>query len=888
MITKTVVTIATETEIPLGYQGENKVREIVFPQPAELLRETWTLFHRRQGDETPYPVPLEVGSSGLVWTVTSGDTANRGGGRAQLVCTGPDGEILKTAMYRTVVSASMMENSGEPPDPVVPWYDAIMDAIASGGGGGSGEPGADGGYYVPNVAQKSTDTMTVGYTSSKSGMPTVAPVTVTLPAGPQGERGLQGDPGKAGTDGKDGTHGKDGYTPVKGTDYWTAADKAEVEGFITDELADRAQLEPEFANSIEECTDTSKMYVLPDGDIYAYMMRETPGQGYTNLVPTSVDTDGSIYNGTGYKDGVRLSSSGGVSSNLQAGSATTGFMPWQSKGIARIKGATWLGNSAAQSGTHWYFCFFDASKGSLIAIPESGYSGGGNWPGVSITYDAESGITTFDFTATGTETSVGQAAATAAYIRINAKGNGADLIATVNEEIKEAEPTVEYQWASTGHAFVPADYEDRILALETVTAETSEKVEALEQEVSDIVSGATEIAAAAKFDPTVYGLPVLYLEGDISPIKESKSNKVTLTYQYGQRSGSCTLKGQGATSYQIAQSLGDKGKYNYTINFDTPFEAATGWGAQKKYCLKANWTDYTHCRNVCSCKIWGMIVKSRSTVPAELANLPNAGAVDGFPIVIVLNGDFHGLYTFNIPKDGWMFGLTEDPMKTQAFVGANNHSDATQFKGELAGDESDFELEFVSDEANVGWVTTSLNRLINACVDSDGSDLDTVVGQYIDWSSAIDYLIHCVVEKGTDCVDKNFLLVTFDGTKWYFSNYDRDSIYGLNWDGSGTTRPVSNISFTECANASRMWELITTYKKVALKARYQALRGNILSESRIMQVIENFAWAIPEPVKVEDVKLYPSIMGSAVNTVDQIGRFVRQRLETVDAWIAAL
>ncbi len=40
--------------------------------------------------------------------------------------------------------------------------------------------------------------------------------------------------GPAGTNGKDGQPGADGYTPVKGTDYWTAADKAEM---VSDVLA---------------------------------------------------------------------------------------------------------------------------------------------------------------------------------------------------------------------------------------------------------------------------------------------------------------------------------------------------------------------------------------------------------------------------------------------------------------------------------------------------------------------------------------------------------------------------------------------------------------------------------------------------------------------------
>lgn len=407
----------------------------------------------------------------------------------------------------------------------------------------------------------------------------------------------------------------------------------------------------------------------------------------------------------------------------------------------------------------------------------------------------------------------------------------------------------------------------------------------------ETVKQLSETIADLEFDPTVYGLPVLYLTGDISPIAVSKDNKVTLDYTYGERSGTCTLKGQGASSYKTAQALvneGKAGKFNYTINFDTAFEATEGWGAQQKYCLKANFIDSTHSRNVVSAKIWGKIVKSRTVANTTLNALPNGGAIDGFPIIIIVNGKFHGLYTFNIPKDGWMFGLVEDATKTQAMVGANQHSPATQFKGELAGDESDFELEFVSDENNTAWVSTSLNRLINACVNSWGGDLDDVVGQYLDWDSAIDYYILVVVLRGSDMVDKNFLLTTYDGEKWIFTAYDMDTTYGLQWDGSMLNRPVTNIKFTDCAEINRVFELIKRFKTNELKARYNVLRADILSESRLYQTFENFAWAIPSPVALEDIKVYPTIPGSSVNGIDQICRWIRQRLESCDMWIDAL
>ena len=60
---------------------------------------------------------------------------------------------------------------------------------------------------------------------------------------------------------------------------------------------------PKFANSIEECVDTSKYYVLPDGYIYTYQEKEVfyehnanDGTGYIDKIPSG--TWGNSYNST--------------------------------------------------------------------------------------------------------------------------------------------------------------------------------------------------------------------------------------------------------------------------------------------------------------------------------------------------------------------------------------------------------------------------------------------------------------------------------------------------------------------------------------------------------------------------------------------------------------
>lgn len=150
-----------------------------------------------------------------------------------------------------------------------------------------GSDGEDGGYYTPAVSQVDENTMKVSFTASKEGMVAVADRNITLPAGKDGadgSPGADGQPGSDGEDGKDGvsvTHswngtvltvtsasgtssadlkgekgdtgavgvqgpkgdtgetgatGAAGYTPVRGTDYWTASDIAEIKSYVDEAI----------------------------------------------------------------------------------------------------------------------------------------------------------------------------------------------------------------------------------------------------------------------------------------------------------------------------------------------------------------------------------------------------------------------------------------------------------------------------------------------------------------------------------------------------------------------------------------------------------------------------------------------------------------------------
>lgn len=394
----------------------------------------------------------------------------------------------------------------------------------------------------------------------------------------------------------------------------------------------------------------------------------------------------------------------------------------------------------------------------------------------------------------------------------------------------------------------------------------------------------TEAAFAAKlaepaFDPTAYDIPVLYLTGSTDGM--TKDDAVTLTYACedkdgNAKSGTCTVKWQGSSSLAYA-------KKNYTIKFDNAFEVVDGWTAQKKYCFKANFIDHSHARNLVSCKLWGQIVKSRAGVDSRLTALPNAGAVDGFPCVIMLNGAFHGLYTWNIPKDGWMFGMPTGSNVQQAIVCGDKYTDATYFKALAALDGTDYELEYCS-TSDTSWVKTSFNRMLQAVIDSNGGNIDTVLAKYIDIDSAIDYLIDTVLVQAPDCQAKNTLYVTYDGVKWFMSAYDRDSTFGLHFAGKSFYGLDEAPTFTGW-KYHRLMNLLWTYKREAIRTRYAEIRAAALSENNVAKVLWNFESGIPKALLNRDVEKWPSIPSSSVSDVHQMMEHYRLRCRLVDEWV---
>ena len=188
-------------------------------------------------------------------------------------------------------------------------------------------------------------------------------------------------------------------------------------------------------------------------------------------------------------------------------------------------------------------------------------------------------------------------------------------------------------------------------------------------------------------------IPKVYFEGNISEMLDKKDErKINIKYESKDKNfeTKAKIKIQGTSSIYFE-------KKNYTINLykDDSYEekekidVGKGWGAQSKYCLKANWIDKTHSRNIVSARIAAKIQKKYGV----LTELPNNGLIDGYPVEIYSNNEFLGLYTWNIPKSDWMWGLDEDNPNNIALVG-DDYTDQVLFYKEIRNlDEAKWEVE---------------------------------------------------------------------------------------------------------------------------------------------------------------------------------------------------
>ena len=310
--------------------------------------------------------------------------------------------------------------------------------------------------------------------------------------------------------------------------------------------------------------------------------------------------------------------------------------------------------------------------------------------------------------------------------------------------------------------------------------------------------------------------------------------------------------------------------------------------AQNKYVLKANFVDHSHSRNIVCARLWDEVVASRSDydlLPTELKESPKNGAIDGFPIKFYENGVYQGIYTWNIGKDDWMWGLDKDN-PNHALICATTNSDFTReatpcnFRTLWSGIDKEYWDIEVGD--NTEAIKNSLNALITCVKDTDNETFKATIENHLDLQSAIDYWIHQYVTCGLDGLAKNMLLGTYDMEKWIMGAYDMEGTFGLFWNGSKFVSAEYRCPEDYQENYSLLFERISELYSERIKERYKELRKTVYSISNIVTHFERLTDTIGKDLYAEDLEIYVTIPNGDTNNIKQIRTYIRDRLTYVD------
>ena len=110
--------------IALGKQGENQAVRVTLPN-IRAGSGSILLLHQRSDDQKPYPVPVVEADGGIIWTVSSTDTAYPGRGQAELQWLGADGAVVKSVTYQTNIIRALTAPGAVPDEPLKPYTQAV-------------------------------------------------------------------------------------------------------------------------------------------------------------------------------------------------------------------------------------------------------------------------------------------------------------------------------------------------------------------------------------------------------------------------------------------------------------------------------------------------------------------------------------------------------------------------------------------------------------------------------------------------------------------------------------------------------------------------------------------------------------------------------------------
>ena len=368
------------------------------------------------------------------------------------------------------------------------------------------------------------------------------------------------------------------------------------------------------------------------------------------------------------------------------------------------------------------------------------------------------------------------------------------------------------------------------------------------------------------------GLPTVEFVGNIDGMDESSEANVTISYFDPRNKDKTFTRDNCKISWQGTSSLNYPVK-NWTMKImkngmpDLDFVPVDDWQPELRWTLKANYMDSSAANNLGANKfVYNLFKSTNRTYPQEQMFEHTRANIDGFPVKLLINGEYKGIYTWNIdryaPQNYGFVKYSKDgiPKKTPNVLSyelnANSADGAAAFLNDSwESVRSDFKCRW-SHKQELSTVTTQITAsdgtIVNVLADGFHQELMDLVRwvknaspedfhndlqDHFSIPHLIDYYLIVYTLGMVDSLGKNLVLTSFGPNSegaliWYPSFYDCDTMLGLDNTGHPVYGPGIDMETNDYnTSKSALWTKLVAdqdYNK-QIRERYAELRRTKVS-----------------------------------------------------------
>lgn len=397
------------------------------------------------------------------------------------------------------------------------------------------------------------------------------------------------------------------------------------------------------------------------------------------------------------------------------------------------------------------------------------------------------------------------------------------------------------------------------------------------------------------FSYTDIDIPLVNIKGDISGfVTESGSPDTDLKITVDMTFQSADL----CLEYPVSLKLQGKStttdpKQNFSVNILDPETGkkknvvfVDSWGAGSKYVLKANYTEPSAVRNIALSALYGQVAHSRNLAD-HYTYLVNGGAVDGYPVLLYVNGKYHGLYNGVIRKDKWLYGMGDESAGEAVLcgsdMGALESDEGVVMLPEGMASAKSWKEEYVNESYGAkGWAEASFNEMLFAIRNADPQNVRTVIAQYTELERTLDVLLFNSVFGTADNVSGNQVWCTFDGKKWAPVVYDLDRALGR----SGNCPMDPNEDIEESIAENVLYDKILNAYMEETKARYASLRRSVFTVENVISALRKKLKGVDDRFFAAELEKWPEAPWRECEGSDKITGFEAE-LEYIKTYLTA-